>query len=99
MWNLFSFFQTKSQEQTDPKREREIKARESFREQSNKHQMDKISVSEEQECWHMSCFFLPCPCTTLEDTLEDLDIAGDPERTLVAEPELLLEQLRKSLVV
>jgi hypothetical protein len=34
-----------------------------------------------------------------EDTLEDLDIAGDPERTLVAEPELLLEQLRKRLVV
>jgi hypothetical protein len=37
-----------------------------------------------------------------EDALEDLDVAGDPERALVAEPELLLrlpEQLRERPVV
>jgi hypothetical protein len=47
----------------------------------------------------MSCFFLPCPYTIREDALEDLDVAGDPKRALVAEPELLPEQLRERPVV
>jgi hypothetical protein len=78
--------------------DKKIKKNKPTQEQSNKYQMDKISVSRSRsasKCRASSYPALHDP----EDALEDLDVAGDPEHALVAEPELLPEQLRERPVV